>query len=326
MIKNMVLEEELVMEQIKQDEFTEQPGHGDVISAEEFHPEDPYTLQTSRRDIIRLTLASLVGLVFARADRALAQAGSTLSGSPLAQERWTFLPAGIGAGFMKSRLLSNPVFQRYHKYFTAQGYEFIPERVQLATDTPGEGPTRSKPDKLPARLLAIAPSFRRFTPRDPSHTAVSITATFVGGTIFVAAGVANVNHKPFSISSFEIVELDEKGRPSKHTVDAAKLKGASPEDIAREMGAPIAKLPQPERRAAQALSAELAAIAYKNILTDRYARPLYPPGAVDTLLAETPLVQKMAQVNHAFYIRKAGGSACCCCTCCCCNGSCSCCI
>jgi len=105
------------------------------------------------------------------------------------------------------------------------------------------------------------------------------------------------------------------------------LKGASPEDIAREMGAPISKIPQFERRADEPLNlgAELAAIAYKNILTDRYARPLYPPGAVDTLLAETPLVKKMAQVNEAFY-RQIGGAGIGCCCCCCCNGSCSCCI
>lgn len=292
--------------------------------------------EASRRDMLRLTLASLVGLVFTGCGNSSVRPSRP---DPLAGG-WFVLPSRLAGPFMTRRLQTNATFARYLDYFTRQGYAFIPERVQLATDTPDLGPTAIDAGRVPPRLAVIAPSFRRFALSDPSHTAVSITATIFADHLMVASCVATVNHKPFGIESFELIELDDASQPVRHLISAETLKNATVEEIVHGMGAPTSRpeafaegMPPANktefRPAPSVVNSEMARFAYDHMLNDRFARPLYPSGAIDTLLAETPLVQKLAQVGQAFY----GGiqptsfsvSCCCCLTCCCCNGSCSCC-
>ncbi len=291
--------------------------------------------QGNRREVLRLTVASLVGLMFAGC-KSSSSGGNVDTGAIDIPGGWSMLPAGVAAAFYNRRLLTEPTFASYHTFFTAQGFQFIPERVKLATDTPGSGPTTRDPERVPPRLVAIAPSFRRFTLNDPSHTAISIAATVIGNRILVTSCAATVNHKPFGISSFEIVEIDPQGQPVRHPIAVELLQNAPPEGIAGQLGRPTARfapfpagtaLPEQElaRRAPSSVNPEMARIAYNNILNDRFARPLYPTGAVDTLLAETPIVQKLSVVNQLFYVGAESGPCCCCCCCCCCNGSCSCC-
>jgi hypothetical protein len=253
--------------------------------------------KASRRGLLRGTLASVAALVFARQTTQQADAQAAGGGTLV------LLPVRVAADYLKQRLLPDPIFQKYYQPLTQQGFQFIPERVQLAMGVRPSQPGVALPPSLPF-LLAVVPSFRPVERSAPSHQAVSIVVLRERRVNSVLASSVTVSHQPFQIASFTILELDRTGKLVSHSINRSQLAALPPDQLARVLGAPDVKaapadgeVPVPTE--SDALS--LASLAYRNLLLDNLARPLYPPAGLQSMLAETSLVQKWALVNRKRY-------------------------
>jgi hypothetical protein len=253
--------------------------------------------KASRRDLLRGTLASVAALVFARQTTLQADAQAAGGGTQV------LLPVQVAADYLRQRLLPDPIFQKYYLPFTQQGFQFIPERVQLAMGVRPSQPGVALSPSLPY-LLAVVPSFRPVDRNAASHEAVSIVVLRERRVNTVLASSVTVSHRPFQIASFTILELDRTGKLVSHSINRSQLATLSPDQLARVLGAPDLKAAAAEGEVpvpteSDALS--LASVAYRNLLLDTFARPLYPPAGLQSMLAETSLVQKWALVNRKRY-------------------------
>jgi hypothetical protein len=251
----------------------------------------------SRRGLLRGTLASIAALVFARQTTQHADAQAAGSGTLV------LLPAQVAADYMRQRLLPDPAFQTFYQHFTQQGFQFIPERVQLAMGVRPSQPGVPLPPSLPF-LLAIVPSFRPVERSAPSHEAVSIVVLRERRVNSVLASTVTVSHQPFQIASFTVLELDRTGKLVSRSINRSQLTALSPDQLARVLGPPDLKpspadgeVPVPTEND----SLSLASLAYRNLLLDNFARPLYPPAGLQSMLADTSLVQKWTLVNRRRY-------------------------
>ena len=262
------------------------------------------------------------------------------------------LPSDAAKNFYEMRLVQDPLFQRYYNYYTDQGFVFIPERALLFTGvrwSPVPGATKVGDPYL----LCVLPSFKPFDhSKQPTHRAVSLSIVRANNTNSISAAVAHVSHDPFQITSLEYQLLVPPDTPASESdvADAAHtILSRKVERMVLETQ-PAEKLPaffserlgvmsssETQARAANLQdvwgpSAEeagtIASTALRQLLEDEYARPLYPPGAINSLLADTPLIEKwtsalVTAAGHRGPVSGLGFSLCTC-TCCCCNGSCSC--
>ena len=255
------------------------------------------------------------------------------------------LPSDAAKNFYETRLVKDPLFQRYYNHYTDQGFVFIPERALLFMGvrwSPVPGATKvGEP-----YLLCILPSFKTFDhSKQPTHQAVSLSIVRANNTNSVSAAVAHVSHDPFQITSLEYQLLFPPGvaagarpilsrevpRMVLETQPAEKLPVFFSERLgavsSAEMQARAANLEHVWGPSADE-AATIASTALRQLLEDEYARPLYPPGAILNLLADTPLIEKWtsALVSATGRLGPVSGLgfSLCTCTCCCCNGSCSC--
>jgi hypothetical protein len=204
-------------------------------------------------------------------------------------------------------LLSDPRFQTFYQYFSKQGMRFIPERAQVLMYV--QQPTSENASVSSPAILAIVPSFREFKASEPSHEAVSIVGVYHGDRVGgVYAAHVNVQHNPFKVASFSMLEIDEqKQRIVWQRVDRDTLSEIPERELATKFRPPIPPEPS-DRRRVQAFPAlaeqdmvNLTADVYRTILSDRYARPLYPFAGYRSLLNDTQLIQRWSLVQRARY-------------------------
>ena len=262
------------------------------------------------------------------------------------------LSSDAAKNFYETRLVQDPLFQGYYNYYSDQGFVFIPERALLFfgvrwPPVPGIAKVGEP------YLLYIMPSFKPFDhSKQATHRAVSLSIVRANNTNSVSAAVAHISHDPFQITSLEYQLLV----PSDSRTCESDVAAAAHPILSREMSRmvletqPAEKLPvffsprlgapsssEMQERAAKlegvwGPSAEeagtIASTALRQLLEDEYARPLYPPGAIHSLLADTPLIEKwtsaLVSATGNLGLGSGLGFSLCTCTCCCCNGSCSC--
>jgi len=211
------------------------------------------------------------------------------------------LPPQVG-GSMVNQFLENQDFLTMYQFFTAQGFQFIPERAKVSIYVVPPDP-EAAPE--PPAVLMILPSFRTFQPTDPSHEAVSIVALSqcerIGGV--TAAGVV-VGHNPYQLLQMSFFDISHEATVpiiTKHSASRTEIQNMSVQELAALLG----PLPPPPSNAQPAPVMELpsmrslTATVFKNLLTDAFAAPLYPPGGISSLLNDTQLVQKWTEVQRA---------------------------
>jgi hypothetical protein len=211
---------------------------------------------------------------------------------------FTLLPAPSGANFLKNQLLADPSFKQYYDHYRQQGFTFYPERVHLVTGASSV----ARVGVGAAYLLAIVPSFRKFKPDAESHDAVSIVCLQEGHARNIVAGHVTINHRPYRVSGFRLVTLVD-GKLEEAQVDSARLGKGTPASIAGKLGLARA-LPADAETIGGPLDADQDAIAhavYASLLNDKWAKPLYPPAGLKTMMQDSVLVQRFAQVaRHSF--------------------------
>lgn len=267
-----------------------------------------------RRAFLGVGAASLVSLVMAKLGRPPAAAAQTpphrtfmpfvAGGSALCLQTLSLLPTASAIEFLQKRLLPDPDFRRFYSEYTGQGFEFIPERVQLFMGIHVDPqPSAREPSPLPF-LLAIVPSFRAFSPRDRSHQAVSIVVLRERRVNTVLACEVLVGHNPYQINAFTVVETEPGAGFQTRTLDRALVQSLTPEQIAERLGGPNVNPADWDPEVGGLGETEMnlvAALVFNTLLNDPHAAPLYPPGGIQSLLADTALVQKWGQAMSIRY-------------------------
>lgn len=264
------------------------------------------SFQFSRRDLGRIGVGSLITLLLTQYG-CEASSAQVPAASGKCQGSITQLPNKLAANLVEKVLLSDPRFQTFYQYFSKQGMRFIPERAQVLMYV--QQPTSENAAVSSPAILAIVPSFREFKASDRSHEAVSIVGVYHGDRVGgVYATHVNAQHNPFKVASFSMLEIDEqKQRIVWKRVDRDTLSEVSERELATKFRPPIPPEPD-DRRRVQAFPAlaeqdmvNLTADVYRTILSDRYARPLYPFTGYRSLLNDTQLIQRWSLVQRARY-------------------------
>jgi len=221
------------------------------------------------------------------------------------------LPAREGSAYLTRVYEGGGAFATLHDHFTADGFEFFFERAKVVLFLSGaEG--RSHP-----ALIAIAPSYVDVQPADASHRAVGIAALSDGTAV---ATSVTVEHNPFRITSFTLHVVENDG-------SIAAVHDLKTDDLAR---IPLARLrtrtppdggdrPFSEVQMNRATAHSIISQTYKEILSDDFARPLYPDEGFASLVGQSPLVAKWAILNASRSTAVLGIKTCGC-SCTCCNG------
>lgn len=258
----------------------------------------------NRRGVLGVGVAGVLGLAFTQIAEQKAQAAP--AGSDVAEGTCLLLPAEIGAG-MIGKFMQDPGFATLHKYFSGQGFEFIPSRAKVSVYLAAPSATGVAP--APPCLHIIMPSFRQFDATAPSHEAVSIVAVCVGDAVGGAsAAKVVVGHRPYNLRSMSFFDVYPDGSIGERGASRRQLQRLSVDELVKLVGPPP---PDPvDGRPAPNMSSDvmqdLAALAYRRLIHDAYARPLYPTSGLATMLADTDLVQKWTEVQRTRYA--AGGS------------------
>jgi len=212
------------------------------------------------------------------------------------------VPAAI-AQQVVPRFLQDPTFSQLHDHFTAQGMNFVHSRAKVAIFVGPDGDSQQN-----SSLLTVLPSFKSFSQAAPSHEAASIVGVLscdtVGG---VLAGHVVVSHNPFTLSQFSILEV-ENGQIVTRTATRSQLESMTAADLATQLGPPAIDVgtAQVGPSVSDSDMRALATQTLTRLLRDSYAAPLYPPGAVESLVLEAPLVQKWATVQRLRYTTLLG--------------------
>ena len=130
-----------------------------------------------------------------------------------------------------------------------------------------------------------------------------------GSVNSVTAGTATIGHKPYQLQSLGITDIDTQGKAystSMSRSDLSKLSVAKLASSANQLMGLVPKFGADEPGLDPDDIAELTALTYSNLLNDKYAKPLYPPSGLKSMMADAQLTQKLALVNRA---RFAGSAA-----------------
>ena len=254
-----------------------------------------------RSGFLKVTTAGAVGFIAGQVGASRVAGGqsntdvrATAAAAACQAGNLSILPSKAGARYLKQTLLRDARFRVLYDQFTDRGFRFVPERVQLsvgvlARDTSGDV-------SLPF-LLAIVPSFRRFSRKAKSHQAVSIVSFQDRRVSGLLAGTVTVRHKPFQIASLGIIEIDPTGKLVSRKVTRKELETLSPAALAKRLGAPPLDPKQLDKDVGAPSEADVSALArlvYRRLLLDRFASPLYPRAGLRSMLRDAPLTQKFA--------------------------------
>jgi hypothetical protein len=258
----------------------------------------------SRRELLRLGLAGVSAFALTRLGLGQIRAES----KPVPRQGLIAdLPPDFTQAFWTKVVGPDERVKLLMSTLESAGFRFIPTRVKAFSAV-------SRVDSpSPAGILTVAPSFRPFAPTDPSHEAWSIVSLYNGSIHSVFAAGVTVDHSNWQISSYTVLEFDPKGVLYKRSIPRAILR-EGPRAIAERLGLPIVDPQQwhkgfaaPDIESAVQLSTAL----FREWINDRYAGPLYPPGAIPRLLNDAPLMQAVVQAHTLRYQQATGSSTWC---------------
>lgn len=285
----------------------ENPYHKEEVQN---NPEAPEMEQTpkddssvNRRAFMGASAATLMGLALTKlsSESADAQVAGLQKGK-LPRGSMMLLPA-VQCAQLAHTFLQDPCVQMLFQHFTSQGMNFIPERAMVAVYEDSAGQPGLPP--LGPSLVLIWPSFREFGPAEPSHEAASIVAVrhcdTIGGAM---ASHVVVQHNPFQLAQFTQLECDlATGALLVRSATRDQMQTMTPQQLADLLGPP--PIDPASARPLPTLSPndmmKLAVGAYSELLNDDYARPLYPPGGISSLMRDMPLVTRWSEAQRIRY-------------------------
>lgn len=190
-------------------------------------------------------------------------------------------------------------FKVLYNHFSQQGLRFITERVKSVVYA--MHPSSGQGGISGPVMLIIVPSFKPFKPESPSHTAVSLVSLQYGDeTSHTIAVEVLVSHRPWRVENFTLHTTDMNGNIISVNIERELLEKGSEKDIVKyisetlESSSTMAKgvkiLPVLSPRN----SVEVATTVFKELVTDRYAKHLYPPDGLSELLRDDNIVAKFA--------------------------------
>jgi len=248
----------------------------------------------SRRELLRLGLAGVSAFALTR----LGLGQIRVEPKPVPCQRLIAdLPPDFTQAFWTQVVGRDQRVRLLMSSLERDGFEFILERVRAFSAV------SSRSDPGPAGILTVAPSFKPFAPTDPAHDAWSIVSLYNGCIHTVFAAGVTVDHSTWQISHYNILEFDPGGKLYKRGIPRRILR-EGPRAIAEGLGLPIVNPEQwhkgfaaPDPDSAVQLSTAL----FREWINDRYAGPLYPPGAIPSLLKDAPLMEAVVQAQWLRY-------------------------
>lgn len=266
------------------DELIQEWGaDGSVPNAEE-STSSPLAEEMSRRDVLRMGIVGLTGLVLARFTASEAQISVRPSFVPCGGTI-SELPRAFTDRYYDRVLAPFRPIRTLITHLERQGYQFIRERCQAYVSV-----SDAEEPRL-GGILAIIPSFKPFEQASPSHEAWSIVS-FYAGCVHTVQGIGVVvDHRHWWISEARVLDLLPNGEIRIITVPRSTLlRGA--EATAAAMGdLPSPPGPWDVRFGAPSQQTGVILIPYVyRSLFDRYSTPLYPPGAISRLLRDVSVV------------------------------------
>jgi hypothetical protein len=248
----------------------------------------------SRRELLRLGLAGVSAFALTRLG--LGQIRAEPKPVPC-QRLIADLPPDFTQAFWTQVVGRDERVRLLMSRLEGAGLQFIPERIKAfsAVSSP------SNPG--PAGILTVAPSFKPFAPTDPAHEAWSIVSLYNGCIHTVLAAGVVVDHRTWQIIRYTTWEFDPGGKLYERSIPREILR-KGPEAIAKGLGLPIVNPEQwhegfaaPDINSAVQLSTAL----FREWINDRYAGPLYPPGAIPSLLKDAPLMEAVVKAQWLRY-------------------------
>jgi hypothetical protein len=261
----------------------------------------------SRRELLRLGLAGVSAFALTRLG--LGQIRAEPKPVPC-QRLIADLPPDFTQAFWTQVVRPDPRVGLLMSRLEREGFQFIPERIRAFSAV--SSPRTSKP----AGILCIAPSFKAFPPGALSHDAWSIVSLYNGCIHTVFAAGVTVDHRAWQISRYTILEFDPSGNLYERSIPRDTLL-AGPQAIAAELGPPIVDPQQwhPAFAAPDIASAvQLSTALFREWINDRYARPLYPPGAIPRLLNDAPRMEAVVRAQSIRYQQATSSVTICCST------------
>jgi len=258
----------------------------------------------SRRELLRLGLAGVSAFALTRLGL-----GQISADKPVPCQRLIAdLPPDFTQAFWTQVVGRDERVRLLMSSLERDGVRFIPERIRAFSAV-----SRPTPP-MPAGILSVAPSFKPFAPDAPSHEAWSIVSLYNGCIHTVFAAGVTVDHSTWQISRYTILEFDPSGDLYERRIPRdILLRG--PQAIAAELGPPIVDPQQwhPAFAAPDIESAvQLSTALFREWINDRYARPLYPPGAIPRLLNDAPLMEAVVQAKWIRYQLSTRSTTMCC--------------
>jgi hypothetical protein len=273
----------------------------------------------TRRSVI---VGGMTGLVAGILGVKNAAAQGTTPAQPLLQlggpceGTMMMLKPADGVAFMEKMLAKSVAFQTLRDHFVGTaGMTFILSRAKVFMWVAPSMDTEAIPSP---NILGILPSFKPVNASDLFHEAAGIVVHQNGGAM---ATSVRVSHNPFLVTDFRSHEVDPDNLTQilTQTISTAQLENLSVQEAAAVMGPPKifprnidVKAPTPS----EADTKSMYNIALQMILTDAFARPLYPQEGLNSLLAQASLGAKLSSVHFQRYSGALSKGFYCSCTCC----------
>jgi len=284
-------------------------GAGDAEQMADM-PREPQIEETnepepmSRRELLRLGLAGVSAFALTR----LGLGQIRLEPKPVPCQRLIAdLPPDFTQAFWTQVVSRDRKVQQLLEFLVTREFQFIPERIRAFAAV--SSPSRPKP----AGILTLAPSFKLFPPTASSHDAWAIVSLYNNCIHTVLAAGVTIDHRTWHISRYYILEFDAHGNMYERGVSRDIL-AAGPQAIAERLGLPQINPQGWELFAApdEASAIQLSTALFREWINDRYARPLYPSGAIPHLLREAPLMEAVVQAHTLRYQEASRTRTACC--------------
>jgi hypothetical protein len=217
------------------------------------------------------------------------------------------LPTREASQYVQRAYEENKAFARLHDYFKERRLQFHFKRAKVYFFL-----SRPAGSQRPA-TIAIVPSFVRVKPTDPNHEAVGIAVLSDGTSI---ATKVKVEHNPFRVTEFSLYRLEGNKVVAENSMPISKIRSLTPPRLST-LGATARG--SSEIFMSRSVFKPIIDETFREILSDDFARPLYPDEGFKALIGQAPIVAKWAILNNS-RIGATMGLKTCGCSCTCCNG------
>lgn len=217
---------------------------------------------------------------------------STSTGESIPQGTIMRLPKEYAAKILDRELLSDPTFKTFYNYILEQQMDFLSDESTVALYMPS---INDDDAVLSPTMLAIIPAAKPINSKASSHEVATIVAIRYGDAVGgVFATHAVIGLKPYKLTSFETIEMDQEGQLQHKTFNREQLENLSPDELAKSLG-PL-RIDPTRVKPAAALSEEnisgLVSVLYQELLKYSFDRGIYPPEALNSLLEDMQVSQK----------------------------------